>query len=95
LNLATLPAERIIVLDGGRIDGDGGTTPRHAASAFSIATTVNGAPGSGIPFILPQGMAAAKCFAFSDHLRHHLVLRAALNYSPSQARNRAECRRGR
>lgn len=69
LNLAALLAERIVVLDGGRIDCDG--TPEQAITSemlrrvFAIETSVGNAPASGVPFVLPQAMTAAKWLSIS------------------------------
>jgi len=64
LNLAALLAERIVVLDRGHIDCDG--TPRQTINSemlrrvFDIETSVSNIPASGVPFVLPQEMTAAK-----------------------------------
>lgn len=64
LNLATIFAERIVVLDHGRIDCDGRPdetiTDQMLERVFGIKTTVNRAPASGAPFVLPHAMTAAK-----------------------------------
>ena len=64
LNLAALLAGRIIVLDRGRIDCNGPPeetiTGEMLHRVFDIETTVNKAPQSGMPFVLPQSMIAAK-----------------------------------
>jgi iron complex transport system ATP-binding protein len=58
LNLATLFAERIVVLNGGRIECDG--TPTETVTSeivervFGIAAPVGCTPPKGVPFILPQ-----------------------------------------
>jgi iron complex transport system ATP-binding protein len=69
LNLAALLAERIVVLNGGRIDCDG--TPTQTITGemlrrvFDIETNVSNIPPSGVPFVLPQAMTAAKWFSIS------------------------------
>ena len=69
LNLAALLAGRIIVLDGGRVDCDG--TPTETITGemlrrvFDIETSVSNIPASGVPFVLPQAMTAAKWFNIS------------------------------
>ncbi len=61
LNLAALFADRIVVLDRGRIDCDGRPdetiTDAMLGRVFGIATTV-GRTASGTPFVLPQAMTA-------------------------------------
>jgi iron complex transport system ATP-binding protein len=60
LNLAALCADRIIVLDRGRISHDGRPeetiTAAMLAGVFGIETTVGRAAGSLVPFVLPQTM---------------------------------------
>jgi heme transport system ATP-binding protein len=65
LNLAALLGERILVLDRGRLDSQG--TPSEATitsqmllRVFAIEATVNAAPTTDVPFVLPQAMATAK-----------------------------------
>lgn len=59
LNLATLLAERIIVLDQGRIAADGAA--REAINdgmlqrVFGVASAVDRVPEANLPFVLPQG----------------------------------------
>jgi iron complex transport system ATP-binding protein len=69
LNLAALLAGRVVVLDGGRIDSDGpperAITGEMLRRAFAIETSVSSAPASGVPFVLPQAMTAAKWFSIS------------------------------
>jgi iron complex transport system ATP-binding protein len=63
LNLAALFAERVVVLNHGRIDCDG--TPAETITSemlervLRITTTVGRPPMPNIPFVLPQVMAAA------------------------------------
>jgi iron complex transport system ATP-binding protein len=67
LNLAALFAERIIVLDRGRVDSEGGLeetiTDGMLERVFNIETSVSKPPASGTPFVLPQTMVAAKRFS--------------------------------
>ncbi|HTV26871.1 MAG TPA: heme ABC transporter ATP-binding protein, partial [Xanthobacteraceae bacterium] len=67
LNLAALLAERIVVLDRGRIDSDGGLeetmTNEMLVRVFKIETSVSKPPASGTPFVLPQTMIAATPFS--------------------------------
>jgi iron complex transport system ATP-binding protein len=64
LNLATLFARRIVVLNRGRIDCEGlpeqTITDAMLARVFAIETVVNRASASRAPFVLPQQMKAAK-----------------------------------
>jgi iron complex transport system ATP-binding protein len=58
LNLATLAAGRIVVLDGGRVAADG--TPAQTvtddllARVFRVARAVSRLPPAGVPFVLPH-----------------------------------------
>jgi iron complex transport system ATP-binding protein len=69
LNLAALLAERIVVLDGGRIDSEG--TPPQTINApmlrrvFAVETIVGEPPATAVPFVLPQAMTVAKWFSMS------------------------------
>jgi iron complex transport system ATP-binding protein len=60
LNLAALIGERVVVLDRGRLAGDG--LPRDIItdamleSVFRVGTAIDRVPAPGIPFILPHGM---------------------------------------
>jgi iron complex transport system ATP-binding protein len=69
LNLASLLAERIVVLDHGRIDCDG--TPAQTITGemlqrvFAIETAVSKVPTTGVPFVLPQAMIVAERFSMS------------------------------
>jgi len=60
LNLAALFAQRVIVLDRGKIDRDGSAndtiTDDMLARVFGIETAVGRAPPAGTPFVLPQAM---------------------------------------
>lgn len=64
LNLAALFAERIVILDHGRVDCEGypedTITDSMLERVFKIETTVSQAPASGGPFLLPQAMTVAK-----------------------------------
>jgi iron complex transport system ATP-binding protein len=59
LNLAALFAKRIVVLDKGKLAGDG--PPAEAISdsllerVFGVTGAVNTVPKSGLPFVLPHG----------------------------------------
>ena len=63
LNLATLCADRIVVLDGGRVVAEGPpaatVTDDLLARVFKVATFVGRAPPSGVPFVLPHMMSTA------------------------------------
>jgi iron complex transport system ATP-binding protein len=67
LNLAALFAERVIVLDRGRIDSDGypaeTITNKMLERVFEIETTVSEPPLSGAPFLLPHTMTVAKRYS--------------------------------
>jgi iron complex transport system ATP-binding protein len=58
LNLAALLAERIVVLDRGRIDGDGAPTETITdamlARVFGVAGAVGLVPADSTPFVLPH-----------------------------------------
>jgi iron complex transport system ATP-binding protein len=63
LNLAALFADRIIVLNGGRVAGDG--PPRQIitddtlAQVFKVGAAVGRTPPDGMPFVLPHTMTVA------------------------------------
>jgi iron complex transport system ATP-binding protein len=67
LNLAALLADRIVVLNHGRIDCEGRPeetiTDRMLERVFGIETKVTHVPASGRPFVLPHAMTAAKLFS--------------------------------
>jgi energy-coupling factor transporter ATP-binding protein EcfA2 len=60
LNLATLFAERVVVLDRGGVARDGPAgetiTDDMLAQVFGIAAGVGRLPAPGVPFVLPQTM---------------------------------------
>jgi iron complex transport system ATP-binding protein len=60
LNLATLAADRIVVLDGGRVAADGvpaqTVTDDLLARVFKVARAVSRLPPDGVPFVLPHGI---------------------------------------
>ena len=60
LNLATLFANRIVVLDRGRVAGDGApgetVTDDMLAKVFRVGAAVGRVPPAGVPFVLPHGM---------------------------------------
>jgi iron complex transport system ATP-binding protein len=60
LNLATVFAGRILVLDRGRVAADGAPaailTDDLIGRVFGVASAVNRAPPPGVPFVLPQAM---------------------------------------
>jgi iron complex transport system ATP-binding protein len=64
LNLATLFAQRLVVMNLGRVTADGTpettVTDTILASVFRVNASIGCAPSSGIPFVLPQTMTAAK-----------------------------------
>ncbi len=59
LNLAALFADRIVVLHGGRLVGEGPPdqilTDRVLEQVFGVRAAVNLTPPQGMPFVLPQG----------------------------------------
>jgi iron complex transport system ATP-binding protein len=63
LNLASVFAKRIVVLNRGKIDCEGRPdetiTREMLARVFAVETAVNRAPAAGTPFVLPQDMKAA------------------------------------
>jgi len=67
LNLASVFATRIVVLDHGRIDCDGRPdetiTDRMLKRVFGIEMAASKATASTAPFVLPQTMTAAKRFS--------------------------------
>ena len=60
LNLATLFAKRIVVLDGGRVAADG--APRETITdamlqeVFKVGDAIGRVPDAGVPFVLPHAM---------------------------------------
>ncbi len=60
LNLATLAADRIVVLDGGRVAADGvpalTVTDDLLARVFKVSSAVSRLPPAGVPFVLPHGI---------------------------------------
>jgi iron complex transport system ATP-binding protein len=60
LNLATLSADRIVVLDDGRVAADGAppetVTDDLLARVFKVASAVSRTPPAGVPFVLPHGI---------------------------------------
>ncbi len=60
LNLATLFASRIVILDRGRIATDGTAaetiTDEWLARVFKVTTAVGRVPVSGVPFVLPHSI---------------------------------------
>jgi iron complex transport system ATP-binding protein len=69
LNLAALLADRIVVLDRGRLDCEGTPTQtitnKMLRRVFDIETDVSKAPATSVPFVLPQAMVVAKRFNMS------------------------------
>jgi iron complex transport system ATP-binding protein len=67
LNLAALLAERVVVLDRGRLDcdapPDGAITDAMLQRVFRVETTVSRSPTSGVPFVLPQAMKSLKALS--------------------------------
>ena len=64
LNLATLAADRIVVLDGGRVAADGApaetVTDDLLARVFKVTSAVSRTPPAGVPFVLPHGCATLR-----------------------------------
>jgi iron complex transport system ATP-binding protein len=64
LNLATLAADRIVVLDGGRLAADGApaetVTDELLARVFKVTGAVSRAPPPGVPFVLPHHCATLR-----------------------------------
>jgi iron complex transport system ATP-binding protein len=62
LNLAAAHADRIVLLEGGRIVADGGVkdvmTPETLERAFGSPLTVGDHPGSGVRYVLPPARRA-------------------------------------
>jgi iron complex transport system ATP-binding protein len=62
LNLATLLADRVVVLDRGRVAGDGSSrdviTDAMLERVFGVTGGVGRVPAAGVPFVLPQGLGA-------------------------------------
>jgi iron complex transport system ATP-binding protein len=60
LNLAALLADRVVVLNNGRVDCDGNPTQTITdamlARVFGIDASVSGTPLSDVPFVLPHSM---------------------------------------
>ena len=60
LNLATMSADRIVVLDQGRVAADGApaetVTDDLLARVFKCATAVGRTPPAGVPFVLPHAI---------------------------------------
>jgi iron complex transport system ATP-binding protein len=60
LNLATLAADRIVMLDGGRVAADGApaetVTDHLLARVFKVESAVSRLPPAGVPFVLPHGI---------------------------------------
>jgi iron complex transport system ATP-binding protein len=63
LNLAALFAKRIVVLDKGRLAGDGSPAETISDSVlervFGVTGAVNAVPKPGLPFVLPHGARVA------------------------------------
>jgi len=62
LNLATLFAERIMVMQDGQVERNGSprqvVTTDMVARVFGIGTEVGRVPPDGVPFVLPQAFAS-------------------------------------
>lgn len=60
LNLATLSADRIVVLEGGKVAAEGTpgetVTDELLARVFKVASAVGRTPPPGTPFVLPHGI---------------------------------------
>ena len=64
LNLATLAADRIVVLDGGKVAAAGPpaetVTDEVLARVFKVTSAVSRTPPAGVPFVLPHGCATLR-----------------------------------
>jgi iron complex transport system ATP-binding protein len=63
LNLATLFAQRVVVLDRGRVAAAGAPhetiTDAILAQVFRVSAAIGRVPASGVPFVLPHAMMPA------------------------------------